>query len=127
MACEVRLIETWKALNIEDYCLSDIFERVQTTRDTRSANKVRLKTFFKTRIRETSFQLPSVELWNNAPLEITEAKTESQAKAAIRKWLYVVCSIFQVKFVLKMVVIVCSTLVIVCSTGRLNFVLQKNV
>ena len=41
--------------------------------------------------------------------------------------LYVVCSIFQVKFVLKMVVIVCSTLVIVCSTGRLNFVLQKNV
>ena len=39
--------------------------------------------------------------------------------------LYVVCSIFQVKFVLKMVVIVCSTLVIVCSTGRLNFVLQK--
>ena len=40
-------------------------------------------------------------------------------------WLYVVCSIFQVKFVLKMVVIVCSTLVIVCSTGRLNFVLQK--
>ena len=41
--------------------------------------------------------------------------------------LYVVCSIFQVKFVLKMLVIVCSTLVIVCSTGRLNFVLQKNV
>ena len=40
-------------------------------------------------------------------------------------WLYVVCSIFQVKSVLKMVVIVCSTLVIVCSTGRLNFVLQK--
>ena len=45
----------------------------------------------------------------------------------IIKGLYVVCSIFQVKFVLKMVVIVCSTLVIVCSTGRLNFVLQKNV
>ena len=44
-----------------------------------------------------------------------------------RQRLYVVCSIFQVKFVLKMVVIVCSTLVIVCSTGRLNFVLQKNV
>ena len=41
------------------------------------------------------------------------------------KRLYIVCSIFQVKFVLKMVVIVCSTLVIVCSTGRLNFVLQK--
>ena len=43
------------------------------------------------------------------------------------EWLYVVCSIFQVKFVLKMLVIVCSTLVVVCSTGRLNFVLQKNV
>ena len=48
-------------------------------------------------------------------------------RAPSRYRLYVVCSIFQVKFVLKMVVIVCSTLVIVCSTGRLNFVLQKNV
>ena len=86
MACEVRLIETWKALHVEDYCLRDIFEKVQATRDTRSANKVRLKTSFKTRIREASFQLPSVELWNNAPPEITEAKTESQAKAAIRKF-----------------------------------------
>ena len=56
MACEVRLIETWKALNVEDYCLSDIFERVQATRDTRSANKVRFKTFLKARIREASFQ-----------------------------------------------------------------------
>ena len=49
---------------------------------------------------------------------------ESWGKASVSR-LYVVCSIFQVKFVLKMVVIVCSTLVIVCSTGRLNFVLQK--
>ena len=79
-------METWKALYIEDYCLNDIFERVHNSRDTRSSNKIRLKTFFKTKIREASFQYPSVELWNNAPIEVTEAKSESQAKAAIRNY-----------------------------------------
>ena len=52
LACEVRLMETWKALYLEDYCLNNIFERVQNTRATRSSNKIRLKTFFKTKIRE---------------------------------------------------------------------------
>ena len=79
-------METWKALNVEDYCLKNIFERVQNIRETRSSNQIRLKTFFKTKIRETSFQFPSVELWNNAPIEVTEAKSESQAKAAIRNF-----------------------------------------
>ena len=26
VACEVRLVETWKALNQENYCLSEVFE-----------------------------------------------------------------------------------------------------
>ena len=28
LACETRLIEVWKSLNIENYCLQDAFERV---------------------------------------------------------------------------------------------------
>ena len=79
-------METWKALYLEDYCLKNIFERVQNTRDTRSSSKIKLRTFFKSKIREASFQYPSVELWNNAPIEVTEAKSESLSKAAIRNY-----------------------------------------
>ena len=86
LACEVRLMETWKALYLEDYCLKNIFEMVQNTRDTRSSRNIKLRTFFKSKIREASFQYPSVELWNNAPIEVTEAKSESLAKAAIRNY-----------------------------------------
>ena len=52
----------------------------------RTSNQIRLKSTFKTKIRETSFQYPSVQLWNDAPKDITEAQTESQARGAIRKY-----------------------------------------
>ena len=83
---EIRLIETWKAIYLEDYCLNEVFERVDSRISPRTQNQIRLKSNFKTKIRETSFQFPSVQLWNNAPIEITEAKTESQARGAIRKF-----------------------------------------
>ena len=84
----MRLIETWKALNQEGYCLSEVFERTENTSiNTRSSNKIKLKSHFKTRIRESSFQLPSVQLWNAAPTDVTEAKTESQARSAIRRYI----------------------------------------
>ena len=86
LACEIRLIETWKALYQEEYCLKDVFERVVSRISPRSENQIRLKSNFKTKIRETSFQYPSVQLWNAAPKEITEAKTETQARAAIRSY-----------------------------------------
>ena len=87
VACEVRLVETWKALNQENYCLSEVFERVENgTINTRSSNKIKLKAHFKTRIRETSFQQPSVQLWNAAPREVTEANSEAKARSEIRKY-----------------------------------------
>ena len=86
LACEVRLIETWKAVYLEDYCLKEVFERVDTRISPRTSNQIRLKSAFKTRIRESSFQYPSVQLWNEAPIGITEAPTESQARSAIRKF-----------------------------------------
>ena len=86
LACEVRLLEVWKAMYQEDYCLKDVFERVENKSiRTRSSSQIRLKTMFKTRLRETSYQLPSVLLWNAAPKEVTEAQTESKARAAIRQ------------------------------------------
>ena len=85
LACEVRLVETWKAIYGKDYCLKDIFERTDSKEGLRSANNVRLKTNFRSRMRETSFHFPSVELWNAAPPEVTEAKSEAKARVEIRK------------------------------------------
>ena len=82
MSCEVRLIEVWKSLNLEDYCLKDLFERVNS----RNSERIRLKSAFKSRLRENSFHYPSVRIWNTAPSTVTHAKTESQARKAIRNF-----------------------------------------
>ena len=86
MSCETRLIEVWKSLNIENYCLKDLFERAESGQiNVRNSDKNRLKSNFKSRLRENSFHYPSVRLWNNAPPEVTKAMTESAARAEIRK------------------------------------------
>ena len=82
MSCEVRLIEVWKSLNVENYCLKDLFERANS----RNTDRIRLKSGFKSRLRETSFQYPSVQVWNAAPKAVTHARTESQARTAIRNF-----------------------------------------
>ena len=53
---------------------------------TRSAGLNKLKIRFKSKIRENSFSYPSVQVWNLAPADVTTASTESQARAAIRKF-----------------------------------------
>ena len=84
LSCEIRLIEVWKSLNLENYCLKDLFERVQSTQTTRNSDKIRLKAGCKSRLRENSFQYPSVQVWNYAPSSVTNAQTESAARSAIR-------------------------------------------
>ena len=86
LACETRLIEVWKSLNIDNYCLKDLFEKVEHHRFTRDSQKIRLKSSFKSQLRENSFQYPSVQLWNSAPLDVTNASTETKAKTAIRAY-----------------------------------------
>ena len=86
MSAEVRLIEVWKALNKEDYCLENLFQRVESEQvNVRSSGKNRIKCAFKSKLRENSFHYPSVRLWNSAPIEVTKAITESAARNAIRK------------------------------------------
>ena len=41
LACETRLIEVWKSLNLEEYCLKDVFEKVEYSRFTRGSEKIR--------------------------------------------------------------------------------------
>ena len=86
MSCEIRLIEVWKSLNLDNYCLKEMFEKINSSQTTRLVNKIRLKANFKTRLRESSFHYPSVQVWNSAPLSVTKATSESQARNAIREY-----------------------------------------
>ena len=70
----------WKSLNLENYCLKNLFEKVNS----RNNSRIRLKSEFKSRLRENSFHYPSVQLWNAAPQTVTNSKSESQARKAIR-------------------------------------------
>ena len=86
MSCEIRLIEVWKSLNVESYCLSGLFEKVSSKHKTRSEENIRLKAGFKSRLRESSFHYPSVQVWNSAPTSVTKAQSESLARKAIRDY-----------------------------------------
>ena len=87
LASEIRLFEVWKGLHQEDYCLNDLFEKSESNNGiTRSAGLNKLKTVFKSKIRENSFTYPSVQLWNSAPPEITTETRESRVRIAIRNY-----------------------------------------
>ena len=48
LACEVRLIEVWKALNLENHCLNSMFEKATSNQGiTRSTGLNKLKVGFK--------------------------------------------------------------------------------
>ena len=83
MAAEVRLFEVWKALNLGT-SLTGLFEKVEGR--TRQASQNRIKTSMNSTLRETSFLQPSAKLWNLAPASVVEAKSESQARKAIRHY-----------------------------------------
>ena len=87
LSCEIRLIEVWKALNLNNNCLANLFEKATANNGrTRSAGLNKIKPPFKSRVRENSFVYPSIQIWNSAPSEVTTAETESKARTAIRKY-----------------------------------------
>ena len=87
LSAEIRLFEVWKGLNKENYCMNELFEKAESNRGiTRSAGLNKLKTVFRSKIRENSFAYPSVQLWNSAPAEITTENNESRVRKAIRNY-----------------------------------------
>ena len=82
---EVRLLEVWKSLN-EDYCLSDMFKKVESKTRRTGKNSVRVPKVVLSRLRDNSFKYPSCKLWNLAPIEVTTAPTLAKAKDEIRKF-----------------------------------------
>ena len=78
----VEFVAKW--LNL---CLSTVFEKSESNNGiTRSAGLNKLKTVFKSKIRENSFTYPSVQLWNSAPPEIATETRESRVRIAIRNY-----------------------------------------
>ena len=87
LSCEIRLIEVWKAINYENHCHNGLFEIAHTNQgNTRSAGLNKLKSCFKTKIRENSYSYPSIQIWNSAPSDVTTAATETKARKAIRSY-----------------------------------------
>ena len=85
MCAQTRLMEAWKSINLENYCMSDNL-------------KVRQKGAYKTRSSDlvlldhgedgvhTSFVNPTSKIWNKAARDLKQAETLDQAKKSIRKY-----------------------------------------
>ena len=84
VAAEIRLTEVRKALNLNNG-LTDLFEKVQGSTRAATQNRIQLKGQ-RSKLKENSFLYPSVKLWNMAPLTVVMAKTESNARRAIREF-----------------------------------------
>ena len=84
LAAEIRLIEVWKGLNLNNG-LSDLFEKVEGSTRAASENRIQVGGL-NSKLKDNSFHYPSVKLWNMAPVAVVMSKTEGSARKAIRQF-----------------------------------------
>ena len=84
---QVKLLEMWKSLNIEDYPLKlqqqEIREGMATTR---AATKGQPCDIGRTQLTQTTCISDAIKMWNAAPCAITESRSLYQAKREIKKY-----------------------------------------
>ena len=84
---QIKLLEIWKSLNIENYPLvirqQEILENVTTTR---AAAKGRPCAVGRSNLMQSSCVSDAIKVWNLAPKEITECNSLFQAKNRIKKY-----------------------------------------
>ena len=88
LCAETRLVEAWKAVHLEDYCMKDtltIREKSKHMR-TRSNDHTLLETGQKDKYSNGSFLYLTAKVWNSAPQSVKEATTLYQAKGAIKRF-----------------------------------------
>ena len=88
-AAQIKLLEAWKSMNVEDYPINLRNERQSEASPSRQVRESTRRT--KTeggRLKSTlaSFSRDTGRLWNQAPKTIKEAKTVYAAKSEIRKY-----------------------------------------
>ena len=85
LCAETRLVEAWKSVNLEEYCMSEILTKKNKLQySTRSNDQTFLQSGMENRFSSASFRKKTAQIWNEAPREVKEAKTITQAKKAIR-------------------------------------------
>ena len=84
---QVKLVELWKALNIEDYPL-EIKQQSATDgkMTTRASEKGRPIEVGMSKLTKNASVSDAVRIWNAAPTDITGAETLYQAKNAIKNY-----------------------------------------
>ena len=83
----VKLVEIWKAKNVEDYPLKIEHQSVNSERtSTRADTQDRPKEIGKTLLAQKTCVSDAIHVWNSAPLSITNSATLSQAKTEIKKY-----------------------------------------
>ena len=88
LAVEIKLTEVWKSLNDNAYPINldkGANRRGENDRTLRPGSIRNLKDFARTKIGENSFCISAGKLWNQAPQNIKEANTLSQAKTLIKE------------------------------------------
>ena len=87
VACEVKLMEVWKSINVEDYPTQlETGPRSENPRSLRTSSLRQFDTACKTKTGENSFQVSAAKLWNSAPAAIKSAKSPYAAKKAIKQY-----------------------------------------
>ena len=87
LAAETRLIEAWKSVHIEDYCMNEVLQlRNKGNYRTRTNHVNFLETGVDDTYGSASFVHTTAKLWNESPLSVKEATNIHSAKREIRKF-----------------------------------------
>ena len=89
LSAEIKIIEAWKIMNIQDYPIKlwpNEPNRSTNGREVRSTSIREWKEDSTTKIGKTCFVIDTARLWNQSPAEIKMASTLNQAKTAIKKY-----------------------------------------
>ena len=85
MSAQTRLMEAWKAINVEDYCMKDTLKvRRKGAYKTRSSGMIFLD--YGDDGQHTGFANPTSRIWNKASNKVKQAESLYQAKKSIREF-----------------------------------------
>ena len=87
MNAKVKLMEVWKALNVEDYPLKinqqEAPEHGVVTRATLKGGPIKVG---KTNLTKNTSTSDAIRIWNQGPISVTESVNIIQAKRAIKEY-----------------------------------------
>ena len=87
LAAETRLVEAWKSVHIEDYCMNEVLQlRHKGSYRTRTNHVDFLESGVDDIYGSAGFVHTTAKLWNESPLSVKEATSINSAKREIRKF-----------------------------------------